>query len=48
LLILAFQTLEAYDTQLRHLQEELQHVQQEFDDWEKITNARDQEAPRRR
>jgi nuclear pore complex protein Nup54 len=43
-----FQTLEAYDIQLRHLQKELDLVQQEFEDWDKISKDRDTDAPRRR
>jgi len=31
--------LEAYDTQLRHLQKELQLVQQEYDDWDKQSST---------
>jgi len=31
----AKKALEAYETQLRHLQKELQLVQQEYDDWDK-------------
>lgn len=42
------QTLEAYDTQLRHLQKELNLVSQEFEDWEKISKDRDSDMPRRR
>ncbi|EHY55002.1 Nucleoporin NUP57 [Exophiala dermatitidis] len=44
----AKKTLEAYDIQLRHLQKELDLVQQEFADWEKINRDRDNDAPRRR
>lgn len=29
------QALEAYDVQLRHLQKEMQLVQEEYEDWEK-------------
>ncbi|KIW29481.1 uncharacterized protein PV07_05295 [Cladophialophora immunda] len=44
----AKKTLEAYDIQLRHLQKELELVQQEFDEWEKISRDRDIDVPRRR
>ncbi|EXJ93824.1 hypothetical protein A1O1_02217 [Capronia coronata CBS 617.96] len=44
----AKKTLEAYDIQLRHLQKELDLVQQEFEAWEKISKDRDNDAPRRR
>ncbi|KIX09728.1 uncharacterized protein Z518_00809 [Rhinocladiella mackenziei CBS 650.93] len=44
----AKKTLEAYDTQLRHLKKELDLVQQEFEDWEKISKDRDNDIPRRR
>jgi hypothetical protein len=44
----SLQTLEAYEIQLRHLQKELDLVQQEFDDWEKLSKDRDGEPPRRR
>ncbi|OAP61520.1 hypothetical protein AYL99_03723 [Fonsecaea erecta] len=44
----ARKTLEAYDIQLRHLQKELELVQQEFDEWEKISRDRDNDVPRRR
>jgi hypothetical protein len=33
------QVLEAYETQLRHLQKELHIIQQEFEDWEKATSG---------
>jgi nuclear pore complex protein Nup54 len=42
------QILEAYDTQLRHLQKELQLVQQEYEDWQKLSKAQDSEPLRRR
>jgi len=42
------QALEAYDTQLQHLQKELNLVLQEFEDWEKISKDRDSDVPRRR
>lgn len=42
------QTLEAYDTQLRHLQKELDLVSQEFADWDKISKDRDSDIPGRR
>ncbi|KIX94188.1 uncharacterized protein Z520_10215 [Fonsecaea multimorphosa CBS 102226] len=44
----AKKTLEAYDIQLRHLQKELELVQQEFDEWETISRDRDNDVPRRR
>ncbi|KAK5056732.1 hypothetical protein LTR84_012264 [Exophiala bonariae] len=44
----AKKTLEAYDTQLRHLQKELDLVSQEFQDWDKISKDRDSDVPRRR
>ncbi|KAK5328820.1 Nucleoporin nup57 [Exophiala xenobiotica] len=40
--------LEAHDVQLRHLQKELDLVQQGFEDWEKISKDRDNDVPRRR
>jgi hypothetical protein len=40
------QALEAYDTQLRHLQKELHLIQQEFEDWEKMTGGDDLDAAR--
>jgi len=33
------QVLDAYDVQLKHLQTELQLVQQEFEDWERAANS---------
>jgi len=42
------QILEAYDTQLRHLQKELQLVQQEYADWEKLSKQQNSEPLRRR
>ncbi|KIW87558.1 uncharacterized protein Z519_11882 [Cladophialophora bantiana CBS 173.52] len=44
----AKKTLEAYEIQLRHLQKELELVQQEHDEWEKISKDRDNDVPRRR
>ncbi|EXJ74693.1 uncharacterized protein A1O5_01387 [Cladophialophora psammophila CBS 110553] len=44
----AKKTLEAYEIQLRHLQKELELVQQEYDEWEKISKDRDNDVPRRR
>jgi len=44
----AKKTLEAYDIQLRHLQKELDLVEQQFEDWEKISKDRDNDIPRRR
>ncbi|KAI1614711.1 nucleoporin complex subunit 54-domain-containing protein [Exophiala viscosa] len=44
----AKKTLEAYDIQLRHLQKELDLIQQGFEDWEKISKDRDNDIPRRR
>ncbi|KAK6384685.1 Nucleoporin nup57 [Exophiala oligosperma] len=44
----AKRTLEAQDVQLRHLQKELDLIQQGFEDWEKLSKERDSEAPRRR
>ncbi|OAL26862.1 hypothetical protein AYO20_09895 [Fonsecaea nubica] len=44
----AKKTLEAYEIQLRHLQKELELVQQEFEEWEKISRDRDNDIPRRR
>lgn len=37
--LICSQALEAYDTQLRHLQKELHLIQQEFEDWEKATSG---------
>lgn len=39
------QTLEAYDTQLRHLQKELNLVSEEFEDWDRISKDRDSDLP---
>ncbi|KAJ9602233.1 Nucleoporin nup57 [Cladophialophora chaetospira] len=44
----AKKTLEAYEIQLRHLQKELGLVQQEFEEWEKLSKDRDSDLPRRR
>ncbi|KAK4947467.1 Nucleoporin nup57 [Elasticomyces elasticus] len=44
----AKKTLDAYDIQLRHLQKELDLIQQGFEDWEKISKDRDNDVPRRR
>ncbi|EXJ60611.1 hypothetical protein A1O7_04764 [Cladophialophora yegresii CBS 114405] len=44
----AKKTLEAYEIQLRHLQKELDLVQQEFEEWEKISKDREIDLPRRR
>lgn len=44
----AKQILDAYDTQLRHLQKELQLVQQEYADWEKLSKQQSSEPTRRR
>lgn len=41
------QILEAYETQLRHLQKEMQLVQQEYDDWQKLA-TKNAESTRRR
>ncbi|KEF54297.1 uncharacterized protein A1O9_09463 [Exophiala aquamarina CBS 119918] len=47
-IVAARKTLEAYDTQLRHLHKELNLVSQEFADWEAISKDRDSDIPRRR
>lgn len=44
----SFQILDAYDTQLRHLHKELQLVQQEYDDWERLAKTNGSESLRRR
>lgn len=43
----SYQILDAYDTQLRHLQKELQLVQQEYEDWEKLSKTNGSEPLRR-
>ncbi|KPI36481.1 Nucleoporin nup44 [Cyphellophora attinorum] len=44
----AKEILEAYETQLRHLHKELQLVQQEYGDWEKLSKGKDADLLRRR
>lgn len=39
------QTLSAYDTQLKHLQKEMQLVQEEYADWEKLSKASGLQVP---
>ena len=41
------QILDAYDTQLRHLQKELRLVQQEYEDWERLSKQQGSEPLRR-